>query len=337
LPADFSVARIRQNVFGRSYVGGIFTSRQGELDQEDITVGGDARFVFGVNSRIEGAVAQSNRPDVDDDNRFVNLSASQRVDLYDWVVQYTDIGENFNPGIGFIRRHDMRRLITNVHYKPRPAWDGVRQLTFGLLYSRVENHEGELETQLFRPGFLAEFQSEDVLTILYLDTFELVPSPFAIAPGVVIPAGEYTNSDLQVQFTSSPSRWWLLGATFSKAGFYDGDLNIGGVNLTLSPVPRIRLTANAEYDNVDVPAGSFDSLISRLYFSYYFSPELTTRLGIQHSSLYEDFVLNFRVRWIYKPGSEAWVVYDEGRQFGQEIASLRDRAFIVKVVHNFRF
>jgi hypothetical protein len=58
---------------------------------------------------------------------------------------------------------------------------------------------------------------------------------------------------------------------------------------------------------------------------------------VQYSSLYEDFVVNFRVRWIYTPGSEAWFVYDEGRRFGLLDPSLRDRAVIFKVVHNFHF
>ena len=36
---------------------------------------------------------------------------------------------------------------------------------------------------------------------------------------------------------------------------------------------------------------------------------------MQYSSLFEESVLNLRVRWIYTPGSEAWIVYDEGRRF----------------------
>ena len=94
-----------------------------------------------------------------------------------------------------------------------------------------------------------------------------------------------------------------------------------------------------QYDDVSVPSGAFDSLISRLFLSYYFSPALTTRVGVQYSSLFEESVLNFRVRWIYRPGSEAWIVYDEGRRYGlgPREPSLLDRAFIVKVVHNFRF
>ena len=140
-------------------------------------------------------------------------------------------------------------------------------------------------------------------------------------------------------YTSGRSRWWSVDAGHTQGGFYDGDLRSTTLNLTVSPVPRIRVSTQNQFDDVDVPSGSFDSLISRLFFSYYFSPELTTRLGVQYSSLFEESVLNFRVRWIYTPGSEAWVVYDEGRRFGLPggAPSLLDRAFIVKIVHNFHF
>ncbi len=336
---NFTVARVKQNVLGRSYAGGIVTARNGDVSREDTTVGGDFQFLFGVNSRVQGSVAHSSRPDVGSDNWFADVSASQRYDLYDWVVQYTDIGEQFLPGIGFVQRPNLRRIRANGHFKPRPGWRGVRQLTMGLLFQRIENHDGSLETQLFRPGFLTTFQSEDVITILYFDTFEHVPVGFGLAPGVTIPAGDYKNRQLTASFSSSPSRWWGIGASHTQGSFYDGELRSSGLVVQVQPVPRIRVRSENQYDNVDVPSGAFDSLITRLFVSYYFSPELTTRVGAQYSSLFDESVFNFRVRWIYTPGSEAWVVYDEGRRFGLSgrVPSLLDRAFIVKVVHNFHF
>jgi hypothetical protein len=126
-------------------------------------------------------------------------------------------------------------------------------------------------------------------------------------------------------------------AAYGLGGYYDGDLRTSTLNVTFRPIPRIELRSQNVLDAVDVPGGSFDSLIARLYTSYYFNPRLTTRLGVQYSSLFDDLVMNFRVRWIYSPGSEAWIVYDEGRDLDVPGASLRDRAFIVKVVHNFNF
>ena len=105
---NFSVLRLKQNVLGRSYVGGIFTSRQGGSTFEDMTLGGDFQFRFGVNTLIQGSVARSHQPGggavdhlasadsldaVDSSGAsdwFVNFSAQENKDLYDWIIRYTD-------------------------------------------------------------------------------------------------------------------------------------------------------------------------------------------------------------------------------------------------------
>ena len=334
---NFTVARLKHNVFGRSYVGGIFTSRRGETGVEDTTAGGDFRLIFGVNTRVAASLARNDRPGVDSGNWFANASASQGLDHYDWSVQYTDIGKAFEPGVGFVRRQDQRRWRSEGHFKPRPGWRGVRQLNIGGQYERIENQGGELETQRFEPSLALTLQSEDILSASYSDELERVTAPFPIGSGLVVPAGEHRNRQASARLSTNAGRWWAVIATHSQGGYYGGDLRSSGLTLTLKPVPRIELRSQNQVDAVDMPGGRFDSLISRLFASYYFSPRLTTRLGVQYSSLFDDLVVNFRIRWIYTPGSEAWIVYDEGRELGLPGESLRDRAFIVKVAHNFHF
>jgi len=333
----FSVARLQQNILGRSAIGGIYTRRSGDPTLEDTTTGGDAQFLFGTNILLRGSFAHSARPGVESGNRFASVAASQRRDLYDWSVQYVDVGDNFAPGMGFVRRPDQRRVTTNVHFKPRPGGDTVRQLTFGLRYDRVESQRGLLESESLRPGFLILFQSEDQGTLLYRDAFERVPHGFAIAPGVMIPPGEYDNNQVTVDFVTNPARSWSVRATFVGGDFFGGTIKSTMLSLGLRPIPRINLRSENQYDVVDVPGGSFESLITRFAASYYFSPELTTRAVAQYSTLYDELVLNFRTRWIYTPGSEAWLVYDEGRILGGPLSTLHDRALILKLVHNIRF
>lgn len=334
---NFSVARIKQNVLGRSYFGGIVTSRKGETTFEDTTLGGDFMLLFENNLKINGSLAKSNRPGVSSGNWMGNLSARQDRDLYDWVISYDDIGPNFEPGIGFIARPNQRNLTTNIHYNPRPGWRGVRQLTFGFRYDRIENYSGFLETQSFRPGFMAVFQTEDWLMTLYRDGFEGVPHAFQIAPGVVIPAGEYKNRQLTAVFQSNYARRLGVEVTYVGGSFYGGDIHSADVEVVFKPAPQLHLTTRVELDDVAVPSGSFQSWITMLQAAYFFSPSLSTRVAAQYSSLYEDSIFNFRLRWIYTPGSEMWLVYDEGRRFGTLFPSLEDRALILKVVHNFHF
>ncbi|MCP4659974.1 MAG: hypothetical protein GY856_31615, partial [bacterium] len=124
-------------------------------------------------------------------------------------------------------------------------------------------------------------------------------------------------------------------ASLSGGSFFGGDIFSGELGLAFKPIPRLHLSVRHQSDGVELPGGSFDSAISTLQVSYFFSPALTTRVAAQYSSLIEDLVVNFRLRWIYAPGSEAWLVYDESHRFGLDDPTLRDRSVILKVVYNF--
>ena len=154
---------------------------------------------------------------------------------------------------------------------------------------------------------------------------------------VFIQAGDYKNRQFLAFFRSHRSRRIALRTIYEGGSFYGGDIQSASFELIFKPVPQLHLSTEHTFDRVDVPGGSFDSLISTLLVSYNFSPALTTRIATQYSSLLEDFVLNFRLRWIYAPRSEVWLVYDETRRFPTLGSLLRDRALILKVVHNFNF
>ena len=180
-------------------------------------------------------------------------------------------------------------------------------------------------------------QSEDWFMALYLDTRERVPAAFTLAPGVTVPAGEYQNRQLHLTVQTNDARRAWLRAEYSGGSYYGGDIQSGGLSFELKPLARLHLRGEQYVDRVDVPDGSFDSWISRLAVSFHFSPRLTTRVATQYSSLTDELIANFRLRWIYAPESEAWLVYDEGRRFDGPDDGLRERAVVLKLVHNFNF
>ena len=333
---NFSVARVKHNIFGRSYVGGIVTSRQGAV-VEDTTLGGDFMFLFGRNFKVDGSLARSGGSGSGEGDWMANFGVNHDTDLYNWTIRYDDIDPEFNPGIGFISRPDQRAVFVDANYKPRPGWNGVRQLTMGTSFQRIENHAGVVETLYWSPTFRVGFQSEAWISAAYDDLFDYVPFSFTVAPGVVIPSGEYRNHQGIVRFRTGRARRIVLSGFFGGGSYYDGHISSTNLALTVQPIPQVHLNADNSLDKVDLPGGSFDSLISMLSASYYFSPALATRLTAQYSSVREDFIFNFRMRWIYAPRSEVWLVYDEGHRFGLLEPSLRDRALIAKIVHNFSF
>lgn len=334
---NFTVARVKQNIFGRSYFGGIITRRAGYEVDEDTSVGGDFMILTKSNVRFHGSLARSGRAGVTSGNWFGTVGALQFLDRFSWELRYDDVGSDFDPGIGFVVRPDQRTLTTFGEYAPRPGWKGVRQFHFSGLFRRTENHSGVLETRIVTPAASVEFQSDDQLAFIFSDIFDYVPEDFEIAPDVVIPKGAYDNRDFSITAGTSPSRKVAGMGSFRTGKFYDGDIVGGAVELRLRPISWLHLNLESQVDRINVPGGDFTSAINRVFVSYFANANVSTRVGVQHSALYGDFVLNLRFRWIYAPGSEIWFVYNEGRDFGQPRQTLQDRALIFKIVHNFNF
>jgi hypothetical protein len=333
---NFVVTRVKHNVIDRSYIGGIFTSRSGIEGEEDRTFGLDASYVFGTNSTVFASVAKNEgRPGVESGEWFYHAFASYDTDLLSGRVAYMDIGQNYEPGIGFVPRPDQKNLSLSGSFNPRPSWELVRQMEFALDYERIETHKKVVETQKGRVAMTANFDTGDRLWIASEINDELVPAPFEIAPDVFVAGGSYGFRQVEIGGSLYEARRLTGSLSFRWGGLYGGHLSAADASLTWKPISRLHLTVENLLNKVDLPDGRFQANIHRLFASLFFGPNLSTRAAVQYSSLEQRLVLNFRLRWNYAPGSEAWFVYDEGNRFDIPGASLQSRALIVKIVHNF--
>ena len=125
---NYGAARVRKELFGRSYVGAIVTSREGGGASNRVAAA-DARFVVKEHLNIGALVGRSFDPGVDGEQWVGHVAAEWRSDLIDGGATYLDIRPNFNPGIGFVRRHE-RMTGGRVSLKPRPGAEWIRQLEF---------------------------------------------------------------------------------------------------------------------------------------------------------------------------------------------------------------
>ena len=110
---NFGAARIRKDLLGRSYVGAVVTSRTGGgADNQVVAV--DARFVLKEHLNIGALLGRSFDPGVDGDDWVRHAGAEWRSDLIDLGATYLEIGPSFNPGIGFVRRREMRPRADSI-------------------------------------------------------------------------------------------------------------------------------------------------------------------------------------------------------------------------------
>jgi len=74
-----------------------------------------------------------------------------------------------------------------------------------------------------------------------------------------------------------------------------------------------RLSTEGQYvqNKVDLPAGDFKLRVGALKIDYALSPVMTLRTITQYNSLTKQWSTSARFNYIYRPGSDIYLVFDE--------------------------
>ena len=333
---NFLVARYSRDVLSRSKVGAILVNRQATSGGDyNRTFAADAAFAFGPSLRINGFLAQTQTPGIGSRDGAGYFRAHWLSDAWDIYLDHIDLGDNFNPEVGFVPRVGVRSTKLHINRTPRPDFWGIRVMTpmWHIVYTT--DQAGRLVYRELHHMIRVTFENSASFTFVYNDDFERLDAPFSLQ-GISIPAGKYNFYDMRIGFNSDPSRQVSYGITYRPQGFYGGDRR----DLSLSLGSRItsKFSAEVQYtrNDVDLPVGDFVTQLGSLRVDYTFSPTLSLRTLTQYNSSRSQWSTSVRFRYIYRPGSDLYIVYDEVRRDinGIPVAQeFRDRRLIIKATY----
>ena len=338
---NFTVLRVKRDLLRRSTVGAMFTSRSQSnvANGSNQAYGVDAAFGFYENLSVGGYFARTETPGLSGDDESFQGRFDYGADRYGVRAEYLDVGDNFNPEIGFIQRDNFRRAFASLRFSPRPKnLKGVRKLTWQLDMEHLVNGAGALETRQQIGKFNAELENSDVFSVEATRDYEMLVQPFQVVTGVRIPAGSYSFDDLQVNYQLGAQRR-ISGTVSTQFGhFYNGTLRaVGYTGARVSVLPQFSLEPTVQVTRVELPNNSFTTTLLRTRADYGFSPRMFFSALVQYSSTDRSFSSNIRYRWEYRPGSDFFVVYTDDRDtLGSGYPALKNRAFVVKFTRLFR-
>ena len=347
-PSNFSVLRVRRDVFGRSDIGAIATYRNtsvSELGVSNGVFGIDGNFAFFTNLRLNAyyTVSQTDfeEESLPGDQTSYMGQLDYGGDRYGLQLEHLKVGESFSPELGFMLREAFTRSFGQARFSPRaPSMDAVRRFIFQAEVDYITNEPfGFVETRRLQAHAEIEFNAGDETTVAYNRIYEFLPEDFEISDGIILPAGSaYTYQDVNFIYRFGPQRPVPGFATFRAGSFFSGyrqELSYSGrieVTAKFSIEPRIALNW------VDLPEGAFTSNLVSSQVTYSMSPRMFVSGLFQYNSSSSALSSNVRFRWEYEPGSDLFVVYSDGRETGLGgFPLLLNRTFAVKMTKLFRF
>lgn len=319
---DFSVARINQELPNRSSLGAIYVEREGDGtgsvdagDDYNRTYALDGRWGIGQDGLLTGYVAKSETPGMRGDDRAWSLIGQYNSAQWSNTLGYTEVGANFNPEVGFLRRTSYKKAESTVLYRYRPddLW-GLMELRPHVAYRGFWGYEDNLHES----GFLHvdnhwEWRSGFEIHTGVNQIHEWVREPFQIVEDVYVPRGEYNEYESQLVLITNQGAPLSLEVESRIGGFFGGDR----VNLT--PVLRYRTsdTFTSElswvYNRIDLPTETDDVEINvgRLRLSYSFTPKMLLQALIQYDDRTDLVATNLRFSWLQSANAGLYLVYNE--------------------------
>ena len=330
---DFTAARVKRNLFRQSTIGVIYTRRStgaiaGDptpLDRH--TIGTDldlftSTFLGDKNLQFEAFYVMHNDPTRDGTSSLGDRSArgirfNYPNDIWRAHVSYRELGDEFDPAVGFIRRRGFRRVQPSITWAPRPSrWRSVRQMEFGVFYERLLDLDNVLQTRRINLTlFQLRFQSGDFFTVRSNSTFENLDGSFEISDGIVIPIGGYDFTSVSITARAASQRKISGRFNVTTGEFWSGDRSGIDIGFTVRPYTGITLSADWGRDEVDLPQGSFTTDLARLSGSWHASPWVSVTGNLQYDTVSQIAGLFTRLRWILQPGSDFYFVYTQNWQY----------------------
>ena len=339
---NFAVARVKRDILRRSAVGAIATRRShvtGGGEAGD-TVGVDGTFAFFNDLSMQTYWAQTNTPGLTGNDTSYRAQFNYNGDRYGLAAQRLAVGEHFNPEMGYVRRAGFAKYQTTARFSPRPERiAAVRKFVYQAGWQYFDDSRGQLESRELKGEFKTQFENSDELEVTYETVYERLDRPFNIAPGVTVLPGSYDNTLLRTAFQFGEHRPASGTAFVERGRLWGGDLTTLGFSSGMVKVnPRLSFEPGLSLNHATLPYGSFTTGLLSARATYTITPMMFVSSLMQFNSSSKTLATNARLRWEYAPGSELFVVYNEGRDTHTSgLPDLQNRSFVVKINRLLRF
>ena len=333
-PGDnFFVARYSKDLFGRSKVGGLVVNKE-TLGSSHFNrmIAADTMIAPTPSLSFHSFFARTSTPGVGDGQQAFHARALLLNTKWQSFAEYTDIQDHFNAEVGFVPRVGIRTTKLHIERNPRPGnWIRVMEPMFNI--TNTTDQHNRLLTRRLHNMVGTRLKNGAYINVVFNHFYDRLDVPFVLQNQVTIPVGEYRFHQWNFVLNSNPSRRVYALTTFSPQTFYDGTRMDTEATVGVRASSRVSAEVSLQRNDVDLPWGAFVVNLGILRFDYAISPRMTIRSLSQYNSSTRQLSTSARYNFVYKPGSDVFVVYDELQGNTVGFPELRNRQIVVKMTY----
>lgn len=342
---SFVVSRARYDIGQGGYLGLIAMTRND--DEQNIAGGLDGRIRL-IDTRLElsGFYSSTNR--LSTAEQHVNLSSEMNDEMMSTLeeekaqlghsagmtlswrgqnlrprLDYLWIDEKFDPVMGFVYRKDIHSLTTNLPYYFFRPYKNIRSAMLGLNASH--DRSSDWNTNLGYSGSVVASICHDMNICLesgFLSATDEVRDAFDLAGIARIQAKRYETQSGYVMLSSPSGKRLELNGSYTRTnGYFDGHLDQFQLSASVALNRHLRLLSLLNWADFEVYArpigqeqmelqmisGDAQGISGQVIITP--NPNFLFDTVAQLNSDREQMIVQSRIRYRYRAGSDLYLVY----------------------------
>jgi hypothetical protein len=260
-----------------------------------------------------------------DNNNFYNLGVWFNKRGFSWSTSIRKLEKNYITDVGFTPRLYNYDAINDVvvresylqtssgieyekFYKDSKRINSIRFLRYGL--NNYFDEQGVLsQSQHFLNSALF---FKDLSAIYYVVNYDYVNLKYGFDPlgnGNALTPGKYNFGILKVGYNSANNQNFRYRVNLQKGTYYGGERTTAGAYLNYQLLPFANLEFSHDINAIDLnELGKETFHLTRFTGQVFFNNRLNWTTYLQYNTQIDNFNINTRLQWEYKPLSYVYFV-----------------------------
>ena len=352
---NFTAFTLQRSVLKRSVLKTYFLNRENDISEEAAKknpldkYGRNAGVTFEY-SNTAGTFSswtdfhKSFKANINDDDIYASTGFMKESKHWSYITLVGSLGKNFYTDMGYVQgvnnydavrdttiRVGFKNLFNSLSYRLLPENGPIGKMVaklenFSTLHP--DNSINQADTKL---GVDIQFKKASDFGVDINNTIVNLLYPISFTKEVPLPAGHYVFNQIIIKYISDMRKAFGIESMMNVGQFYNGNVKGISMGLTYRNQPNFKVVLSAQFNNIVFPNpyGSTNLVLLQPRVEWNFSTKLFWTTFVQYNTQSNNFNINSRLQYRYKPMSDFFLVYTDN-YFTDPLFKNKNRALIFK-------
>jgi hypothetical protein len=354
-PENFSAFTLQKSILKRSFIKGYFLNRENYISSAEQKLNPLDRY--GRNGGLSfsysnpsgsftswSAYHNSIKPGITNLNAYYNVGASYDTRNISIVMDISNVDKNYYTDMGYVQRINnydaindttirvgFKHLFSEFSYKILPSLGKIGKIELQLQNYGVVNPDNSLNENNLSLGFEIDFKNASFFKMKLTNDEIRLLYPISFTNETPLPATQYNFSAFNFSYMSDMRKLFKWFTELSFGQFYNGTVQTYSAGITVQKRPKLNVSIRGEFNKIELPKpyGSNNLFLISPRIEYNFSTKLFWTTFIQYNTQRNNFNINSRLQYRYKPMSDFYLVYTDN-YYTDPLFKNKNRALIFK-------